>query len=334
MRPLRITHVVRSDSFAGVERYVTDVATELSGRGHGVTVVGGDPELMQSALHSAEDYQPAATTREVAVALARLGRQDVVHAHMSAAEFAAVLTRPMHRAPVVATRHFASQRGGSRVSRAVTRTVARRLAREISISHFVADASGPGSVVRHNGVRDRPAGTDRDRTVLVMQRLEAEKDTATALRAFAACGLQSQGWRLQVAGRGTERKALTDLALDLGLALEWLGFVGQPDHLLARTGILLAPAPAEPFGLTVVEAMAAGTPVVASAGGAHVETVGPDGLLFPPYDVQACADLLRRAAEDPDGRTRCGKTLRARQQQLFALDRHIDALVAIYRSLR
>ena len=333
MRSLRIVHVVRSDSFAGVERYVTEVATELSGQGHRVAVVGGDPELARAALPSGVAHQPAVTTRDVGVALALLGRQDVVHAHMSAAELAAVLTRPVHRAPVVATRHFAARRGGSGPSRLVTRTIARGLAREISISQFVADASGPGSVVLHNGVRDRLAGTDRDRTVLVMQRLEAEKDTATALRAFAASGLQAEGWRLQLAGRGSLKDHLLRLAARLGVDFELLGFVADPGAVLGQAGILLAPAPAEPFGLTVVEAMAAGTPVLAAAGGAHAETLGPRAHLFRPRDDEAAAAALLALAADESARQAYGAELRARQQAEFSLQRHVVGLEAHYRAL-
>ena len=330
MRPLKVVHAVRSDTFAGVERYVSEVAAVLSALGHELLVVGGDTDAMRMSLPPAVEHRAAETTAQVARELARCGRPDVVHAHMSAAELAAVTTHPAHRAPVVATRHFASRRGGNLLLRAVTRTVARGLALEISISQFVADASGPGSVVLHNGVKDQPLGMDRERTVLVMQRLEPEKDTATAIRAFAASGLQAEGWRLQIAGRGSQRDEVSALAAELGVEVDLLGFVADPGPLLASAGLLVAPAPAEPFGLTVVEAMATGLPVVASRGGAHVETIGADGLLFPPYDVKTCAAALRQLAGDADGRLRQGRTLRARQQKAFSLDRHAEELVGLY----
>ena len=72
---------------------------------------------------------------------------------MSAAESAAVLARPWHRAPVVATRHFADRRGGPRTSGTAVRLLARGLTAEVSISAFVARQTGPGSVVIPNGVR-------------------------------------------------------------------------------------------------------------------------------------------------------------------------------------
>ena len=330
MRSLRITHVVRSDSFAGVERYITEVATELASLGHEVTVVGGDPLPVRGALPAGVTHRPAASVRAVALALAAGGEQDVVHAHMSAAELAAVTTRPLHRAPVVATRHFAAQRGGSSPSRAITRTVARGLSLEISISQFVAERSGPGSVVLHNGVREQPHATDREQTVLVMQRHEPEKDTATTLRAFAASGLAKRGWRLQIAGRGSQGEDLRRLALALSVEADWLGFVDRPAGLLARAGVLLASAPAEPFGFSVVEAMASGTPVVACTGGAHAETVGPQGRLFPAFDVDACAHVLDEVCRDAPGRSVYGLALRDRQQSQFSLTAHVARLTSLY----
>ena len=333
MRPLKVVHAVRSDTFAGVERYVSEVATALSAIGHELVVVGGDPEAMRAVLPPTVEHRAGETTAQVARELARCGRADVVHAHMSAAELAAVATRPAHRAPVVATRHFASRRGGSLPARAFTRTVARGLALEISISQFVADASGPRSLVLHNGVRDRPLGTERERTVLVMQRLEAEKDTATAVRAYASSGLQEKGWRLQIAGRGSQRDELSALASKLGVEVELLGFVPDPQPLLASAGILVASAPAEPFGLTVVEAMASGTPVLAAAGGAHEETLGTKAHLFPPgaHEVAGCG--LRALAADDGARRAEGVRLRARQQQMFGVERHVAALLDAYAGL-
>lgn len=332
--PLRVVHAVRSDSFAGVERYVCDVAGELTAHGVQVTVVGGDPVLVRTNLPEGVRSVPAASTSAVALALVRLGRQDVVHVHMTAAEAAGVVTRPVHRGRVIATRHFARTRGASAPAAALATALARGISAEISISDFVAASTGPGSVVLHNGVPSRPlAAADRRRTVLVMQRLEAEKQTDLAVRAFARSGLAAAGWRLQIAGRGQERDGVVRVAADERVAVEMLGFVEAPEQVLSSAGVLLAPAPAEPFGLTVVEAMASGTAVLASDGGAHPETLGPDGRLFRSGDVEDCADQLQKLAADEEGRAAYGARLHQRQRELFDLTRHVVALLAHYRAV-
>ena len=122
---LSVVQVVRSNAFAGVERYMCQVANGLVSRGHHLTVIGGDPDRMHSELDSRVDYRAAETVLRTARALAGQRPADVVHAHMTAAEGAAWLARPFQRAPIVATRHFPGDRGSGRVARALAHVAAR-----------------------------------------------------------------------------------------------------------------------------------------------------------------------------------------------------------------
>lgn len=212
--------------------------------------------------------------------------------------------------------------------------IARAVRREIAISRFVADSIGLPSVVIPNAVPSVPAGSGGQPIVLMAQRLEAEKDGAVGIRAWASSCLADRGWRLVVAGEGAEAHDLKRLAKDLGAAAS-VDFVGRApgiDRLLSQARIFLASAKAEPFGLSVVEAMAAAVPVVASASGAHVETVGlcTADWLFPAGDHLACADLLRRLAEDEPARASYGTALQAVQRRAFDLEVHIDRLATLY----
>jgi len=328
---LRIAHVVRSDSFAGVERYVRMVAPRLAARGCEVAVVGGDPAQM-SRISDMVHWRPASTTRQVAAELKRLGRLDIVHAHMTAAEVAAVLTKPFHRARVVASLHFASQRG-SGSSRSLLTPLGWLIDEQIAISQSVATAVNSNRVLLTGVEAADPGPAIRDRRVLVMQRLEEEKHTDVALRAWSACSLRKRGWQLVVAGRGSKLNELRQLSIHLGLSesVEWSGFVDDPTQLLTHAAVLLAPTPNEAFGFTVVEAMARATPVIAADGGAHRETVGVEGWLFPPGDVAACARIL----DDIENRdcAAYGDHLRSRQLTLFDIETHTDELLQIYLDL-
>jgi len=325
---VRIAHVVRSDSFAGVEKYICTVAPRLAARGCDVVVIGGESARMAAASDLVR-WRPASTTWQVAREITHLGRLDIVHAHMTAAEVAAVITTPWHRAHRVTTLHFASPRG-ARGTRVLLVPLGWFMEEQIAISEFVATAVD-ASCVLPNGVEStQPGPSTRDRHVLVMQRLEEEKHTDVALRAWSASRLRDHGWRLVIAGRGSRAQELRQLCADLGISesVQWLGFVNDPTHLLAHAGVLLAPAPAEPFGLTVVEAMACATPVIAADGGAHRETVGVDGWLFPPGDVAACVRLL----DDIENRNPLayGDRLRSRQLRLFDVEAHTDQLLQVY----
>lgn len=331
-----VVHVVCTDAFAGVERYVTTLARTQDARGLRVHVLGGAADRMPAELAgSGVRWAPAPTPLRAAAALRRVDTR-LVHAHMTAAELAAVVAG---RAPVVATRHFADRRGSSAAGRLVARVVGPRIAAQVAISRFVADRVDGASTVVHPGVPSVPrvdgeVAPARRPVVLMAQRLEAEKRTDLGLRVWAASGLADAGWELLVAGSGAERPALERLAAELGVAAttRFLGARSDVDALLTTAGIFLAPRPDEPYGLSVVEAMAHGTPVVAGRGGGHDETVGSaDGaVLVPADDVPAAGAALARLARDPERRAAYGEELRAVQQRHFDLGTHADGVAAVY----
>ncbi len=332
-----VVHAVASDAFAGVERYVASIAPRLAARGVEVRIVGGDPQQMRLAAGPAILHAKAETTLGVARALAGGGRVDIVHAHMTAAELAAVLASPMHRAAIVCTRHFCGLRGASRGGRAIAPLVRGRVAQQISVSQVVAESIGEPSVVIHNGVPRRGRGGSRDKTVLVLQRLEAEKETDLALRAWARASAKDNGWSLHIAGDGTRRRDLVALAEALGIAetVRFLGHVQDAPARLDAAGLLLATAGCEPFGLSVVEAMAVATPVVASAGGGHLETVGACSRahLFEPGDVVGCAARLDGLIANDATRVEYGSALQRHQRSHFDIEDHAETLTELYARL-
>jgi len=344
-RPLRILHAIRSDGFSGVEQFVLRLALAQAADGHRVTVIGGATERMRPALAEAGiEHIPAARTIEVTRAVRALrGEFDVVNTHMTAAEVGTAaalwLTRRSRRPTVVATRHFAKARG--RVGPVPIGPFLRhRIDGQISISRAVADTvDGPSTVV-HSGIENRPMRdvTLRDRVVLMAQRLQPEKRSDVGIRAFAASGLADDGWILEVAGIGPEREALESLADELRIssAVEFLGYRADLPQVMDRAGLLIAPCPVEGLGLTLLEAMAGGLPVVAAGAAGHLDLLA--GLdpraMFPPGDAGAAARSLRSLAEDEPGRNALSLAARKRQQGEFSLGAQAAATEAIYRSAR
>ncbi len=344
-RRLRILHAIRSDGFSGVEQFVLRLALAQAADGHRVAVIGGATDRMRPLLAGAGiDHVPAARTIDVTRAVRRLARGfDVVNTHMTAADLgtAAALwfTRRARRPAVVATRHFAKARG--RIGPLpIGPLLRRRIDAQISISRAVADAvDGPSTVV-HSGIENRLLRdvTLRERVVLMAQRLQPEKRTDVGIRAFAASGLADEGWTLEVAGKGPERDALESLADELGIssAVVFLGYRADLPEIMDRAGLLIAPCPVEGLGLTVLEAMAGGLPVVAAAAAGHLDVLG--GLdpraLFPPGDVEAAARNLRSLAEDEPGRNALSLAGRRRQQGEFSLHAQAVATEAVYRRAR
>nr|WP_141561449.1 glycosyltransferase [Synechococcus sp. WH 8016] len=140
---------------------------------------------------------------------------------------------------------------------------------------------------------ERPPG-DLKR-VLMVARLDPIKDQATLLRAFAATS--PDGWQLQLVGEGPDRVLLEGLARDLGLVPSqvFLGRRSDIPELLGQADLFaFSTTFAEGFGIVLIEAMAAGLPIIASDVPACREVLrdGAAGELLPSGDVSAWAERL------------------------------------------
>lgn len=168
-------------------------------------------------------------------------------------------------------------------------------------------------------------------------RLAREKGVGTLLRALARAHRQGAGARLRVVGDGPLRPALEHLTAELGLgdAVEFTGWLPQQrvEAQLADAWALVAPSLwAEPLGLTALEAVVRGLPVIASATGGLAETVehGVSGLLFPNGDADALAACLVDVAS---GRALAGGVPHDTVERLKArhdLGRHVAWLRALF----
>lgn len=148
-----------------------------------------------------------------------------------------------------------------------------------------------------------------DRRLLVhCSRLSPEKRPERAIGAVAE--LRRRGVRavLVVAGDGPLRRPLQASAARL--PVRFLGHVANRESLaklLATADVVIAPGPAETFGLSALEALASGTPVVVSSQSALPEVVGPAGLAAGDNDA-ACADAVQRLLRrDPAERRRLAR---------------------------
>ncbi|MGW5242049.1 glycosyltransferase family 4 protein [Monashia sp. NPDC004114] len=339
---MRVVHAIRSDAFGGVENYVARLSRAQAETGDEVTVIGGDPMRMRNVLGpGAAQVVPATSVAAVWLAVRdHLGAADVVHAHMTAAELACSVAMIGSRVPLVCTRHFAQRRGRHALVHLGSSLVARHIAAQISVSRFVADSVEGESVMIYPGVPPEPAAPDwasREPVVLVAQRLEDEKHTDEAIRAFAISGLGAEGWRMEVAGDGACRGSLQRLAQQLGTgdSVRFLGQRSDVGQLMRTSRILVASSPSEHFGLSVIESMASGLPVVATASGGHLETLGTveGARLYPAGDVDAAAKAIRRLAESPESWATYSRSLREAQQRHFTLDQQLEATRRVYEAV-
>ena len=165
------------------------------------------------------------------------------------------------------------------------------------------------------------------------------KRTDLAVEVAALVAAQEPGFVLDVVGRAQYRDE--DMALERELrarAGESVRFAGHtPDvaAALAGAGLLLHCRPDEPFGVVLIEAMAAGLPVVAPAAGGPREIVedGVTGLLYPPGDAGAAAAQVLRLLRDPEEARRMGRAGRARARERFSEAEQVDRFEALLAEL-
>ena len=239
---------------------------------------------------------------------------DVVHIHEPFAPSAGFFALSNH-GPVVATFHSGIDR--SRAYDAAA-PVLRRAARRISVRVAVSERAASVARKRLGGVyRVIPNGIDVRRfaearaadlgpgtKLLFVGRLHARKGFRVAVEAYRGLAAERRGLRLVVAGDGPERATLGRLEPDALARVTLLGTVPNADlpPIYTACDVFVAPnTGGESFGVVLVEAMAAGLPVVASSipGFEEVVTDGVDGLLVHPRDPAALADAVARVLDEP-----------------------------------
>ena len=168
----------------------------------------------------------------------------------------------------------------------------------------------------------------------IVARLSPEKDLVTLLQAIRLVHERGVAVKLSVAGDGDERHRLELLTASLGLSgvVTYLGFQRDIQAMLKEIDIFCLTSLSEGTSISILEAMAAGKPVVATRVGGTPSIIadGVNGLLVPPQDPPAFADALMRLMSDRALRERMSSaTLRAVQER-FSLSVMTQAYEACY----
>ena len=227
----------------------------------------------------------------------------------------------------------------SRLSNRLKRVTSRRLAAHVAVGDAAAReveqlAHLPARSIEtiYNGVPDRgtlpfPGG---EACVLgTLARLDRIKGIDVLLRAL----VELPTVRLRLVGEGPDRDELVALAatLDVTDRVEFLPWTDDPHAALAAIDVLVLPSRNEGFPLSIVEAMLAGRPVVATDVGSVAEAVTPQtGAVVPADDVAALSGAIAPLASDPELRARLGAAGRARALERFTAARMARAFETLY----
>lgn len=362
---VNILQISSASSLGGGERYVVDLTNALVSRGHDVYVAvrPGSPlprhlqlppeKIVTLPLRNALDV-PSARELEK---LVRKKEIDVVHAHMARDYSLASYAARRKQTKFIVTRHVLFK-----LNRLHRHTLS-RAKRVIAVSYAVARELKASQIVGDRQIAVVQNGIDVDRIQKICAEIHREpclrsigiavdgplvgsigelrtlKRHDDFIRAAALILKEFPETQFVLAGvdtsqSGEVRKQLEKLVAELGLAdrFHFLGWLDEAAKLLCAMDVFVSASETESFGLAIVEAMAAGTAVVATAteGAREVIDDQQTGFLVPIGDVKQLAQSVINLLSDPEKR----RTIAAQSVQSaaknFSLNRMVDEIEQIY----
>jgi len=361
---VRILHISSAKTFGGGERHLVDLCRELHVRGHEVFVAVRPSSAWQERL----DFLPDGRILHVSIrnsfgmfSAKRMARFitanniQIVHAHVARDYLAAsVATRSAGNARMVLTRHvmfpmkpfhrFALRnvKAAIAVSPPVRDQMAkiflpdkiRLIPNGITMSTFPTDASEGEAFRREHGIEsDVPLVS----TLGELKPLKGQRDFVLAANEVLK---QIPNCRFVIAGTDNSidqrfRRELKRLVrvLDIGDRFLWLDWLNDIGPLLSATDIFVSPSHTESFGLAILDAMAAATPIIATDTDGARELLSGQDALVPIKDPLALAEKIIRLLNDNGARARLGEHLSASARERFGLPLMVDATEALYREV-
>ncbi len=356
---MRIAVVNSIRAYGGGEKWVLQFARGMVARGHSVEVLAHpDGDLLRrcqseglavSPVLLRHDLSPVAVL-SLARHLRRLHPEAVICCNERAVRIAAVAGRLNGKAPLI----YRNGLEGSFKNKAHNRVVVAP-----RIRRYVVNAEGTAAELREfawiapqnvsviyngvdpapleaadpAGVREELGASPDDVVVLMAARLVSEKGHALLIDAAAALADEHPRLQVWLAGDGPGAEALGAQvnAARLQDRVRLLGFRSDIPRLMRAADILCHPSRREGAPNVVLEAMAAGLPVVGMAAPGTAELVVDEvtGLLAPLNDAEGLRQRLERLIADPDLRHRLGEAGRERARSEFSIARSLDCWEAL-----
>jgi sugar transferase (PEP-CTERM/EpsH1 system associated) len=367
-RPLRVAHIVLSLDCGGLERMVLGLVRAGCARGQKVSVVCLEhlgalaAQAEQAGAHVlCADKRPGLRPRTVGrlKAIFRELAPDAVHTHqIGALLYAGPAARRAGVPVIIHTEHGNHLKGLAPWHRRVRARLLWRLAARAADRFFCVSADIAATLkaagipptklaVMPNGIA--PAEVDRTeverarrslgwsedaRIVGTVGRLSPIKRQDLLVRAFALLHRTRPEARLLIVGDGPEAGALRQLSTALGIAeaVHFAGYHQRPELYLRLMDVFALSSDSEGMPMALLEAWAAGVPVVSTNVGGIPELIeeGRTGLLVGPGNDEALAAALKELLADPARARALGEAGRAEVVKRFGLDRTVAAYEAAY----
>ena len=335
----------------GVQQQVLGLARSLRAKGHEVRVLGpcdGPPPdafvtPLGNSLPTAVNGSIAPLAPDASAALRTIRALndeafDVVHVHEPLVPGPSLTALLVKMAPVVATFHSAGESAAYRTFSRQLKWVASRIDIRVAVSKDAVELAqryiGGDYEILFNGIElgdySSPSTTPRENAIFFIGRHEERKGLSILLEAVSKLPPDVRVW---IASDGPQTAELkTRFASDSHIV--WLGRISDSEKIsrMSRASVFCAPSlHGESFGVVLLEAMAAGTPVVASNldGYRNVATDDETALLVETGNVAGLASALARVLVDP--RLAARLTANGREHaQRFSMDALADRYIEMY----
>jgi L-malate glycosyltransferase len=367
IRTPRVMQVVLSLTPGGTEHLVVQICKRLPAEyGTVVCCLGAEGEwaadLQARGIEVRALQRRAGFRPEVGRAIARFAAErdiDVLHCHQySPFVYGRIAAMWNRRLRIVYTEHGRlSDAPPSWKRRLVNPLLSRFDGRIVAVSHelrdYMIESRFPRERVSviHNGIEPGQAASTLDRrrarmllglderafVVTTVARLDPVKDLITLLDAFAFVRKRVPSARLVIVGDGPERQRLAERAGrdDLAGAVQITGYRSDVRALLPAADLYASSSISEGVSITILEAMATGIPVVATAVGGTPEILsdGTGGILVPSREPVRMATAIVALAQDQHRRASLAAAARRRLEASFTIDRMVDDYARSYRAV-
>lgn len=299
-------------NYGGVQRYFADLCLELAGRGNSVLSIIRKNSVVESELISIKNIQVVAinnqfgwydpfATIQMKTALNRF-QPNIVEAHLARAAFLTGRIKHTGKWPLIAKTHNNFNGKYYRKMDGIVPCTAQATQSEYhrDIPHHKFTTVIP-NFSRLKPV-SRVAKPPRIDKIFAAGRFVKKKGFNILLEALAALKSININFSLQIAGNGPEFYSLRALSTELGLNenVQFLGHRNDIPNLIKNADLFVLPSLREPFGIIVLEAMAMGTPIIATRSEGPMEVLDDNSaILVDKGEKSALFHGLRKAIEDP-----------------------------------
>ena len=351
---MRILHLASGREWRGGQRQTWLLARELSGvEGiEQVVVTARGSELARRLLQDSVpvrevSWRIGVDPRAGLVAWQAARNADLLHAHDAHAVAIAAAVSRITGKPFVATRRMARLLKASKPWQQAVKVIAISDAVRASLVQSRIDSARieviPPAIDVSSTSETDPESWERlprippDAPIAVaISALTAEKGIDILIEAAAQLHDRCPRLHWIIAGAGPEREALAALAgaLESDPYVHFLGYLGDPLPVIAGATVLVVPSREEGFGSVILDGLALGTPVVATAvGGIPDALARGGGMLVPAHDPVALAQAVERLVNDPNRRRQLSAQGREAAQS-FDLGPMVKRVAALYRSVK